>query len=295
MRTRLVRLVSLCVLVLLTVFPSPPLIADFVRGDVNQDGSINLSDVVLHVRALFSGDATLPCADAADSDDSGSLLVTDAIVTLGFLFGDQTLPPPNLGIAGPDPTCDALGCVSTPDPTPAIIINEVHYNHPLADSLEFVELLNRTAYDVDLSGYSFSNGISYTFPDETILPAGELLILAANPESTIWRRVTVPLLGPYTGRFSDKGRTRHARRRTWLPRGVRPLQRPCALAKRCRRVRFFSRTHRSTGARRNVSQLARFDCGSRPHCRYRELYAGYASVSSCHRGFPHPRKPHLKR
>ena len=205
MWTRHVRCGAACALVTLISLPCPRARADFVRGDANQDGSINLADVVLQVRALFTGEAAFPCEDAADADDSGDLLITDPIRTLGFLFDDQVLPPPHLGGPGPDPTCDVLGCASTPDPTPAVIINEIHYNHSSADSLEFVELFNRAPYDVDLTGYSFSNGIEYTFPEESTLSAGGFLVVAANPESSIWNRVEVPVLGPYTGRLSDKG------------------------------------------------------------------------------------------
>jgi hypothetical protein len=82
----------------------------FVRGHVDEDGAVNLSDAVQVFRYLFQGDAEPPCLDAADADDSGFLNLTDGIHILGFLF--QGGPPP----AGPYPTCgsdasaDDLGC-----------------------------------------------------------------------------------------------------------------------------------------------------------------------------------------
>ena len=61
---------------------------------------------------LFRG-AALVCPDAADANDDGALDISDAIMTLGFLFLGMppTLPEPHPN-RGPDPTSDALDCAS---------------------------------------------------------------------------------------------------------------------------------------------------------------------------------------
>lgn len=63
--------------------------------------------------------------------------------------------------------------------TPDIVINEIFYNVPSTDSLEFVELYNNEGVAVDLSGYTFSDGVTYTFPNIT-LNAGEYLVICNN-------------------------------------------------------------------------------------------------------------------
>ena len=61
-----------------------------------------------------------------------------------------------------------------------IVINEIHYNNPGDDTLEFVELYNNDDVAVDMSGYTFSDGIEFTFPENTVLPAGDFLVVAVN-------------------------------------------------------------------------------------------------------------------
>ena len=81
----------------------------FVRGEVNRDGHIDLSDGVAILLVLFAGQTT-SCEDALDSDDNGALEITDAIRLLQFLFlGGQAPPAPFPGI-GEDPTPDDLTC-----------------------------------------------------------------------------------------------------------------------------------------------------------------------------------------
>ncbi len=83
---------------------------DFVRGDANGDERVDLSDAVATLNYLFQGGEKPACLDAADSDDSGDLQITDAIFHLGVLFlGRGPFPAPHLE-CGRDPTRDALGC-----------------------------------------------------------------------------------------------------------------------------------------------------------------------------------------
>lgn len=62
-----------------------------------------------------------------------------------------------------------------------VVISEIHY-HPLGGGrdLEFVELANRTPEPLDLSGWSFTDGISFTFPAETWLEGWSVLVVCAN-------------------------------------------------------------------------------------------------------------------
>ncbi len=65
---------------------------------------------------------------------------------------------------------------------PSVVINEIHYDPDIAtDLVEFIELHNFGSTDVNLSGWYFSDGISYNFPVGSILPAGGYIIVVQNP------------------------------------------------------------------------------------------------------------------
>lgn len=85
----------------------------FVRGDVNLDDRVNVSDVIHLLRHLFVG-WSIRCQDSADANDTGTLDVTDAVVQLEFLFLNGPAFPPPYPQAGIDPTPDELGCDLSP-------------------------------------------------------------------------------------------------------------------------------------------------------------------------------------
>jgi hypothetical protein len=84
---------------------------DFVRGEINLDGAIDIADAVFLLTYLFLGGEGPACADSADVDDSGALEITDAVRLLGHLFLGDAPPPPPHALAGRDPTSDALECL----------------------------------------------------------------------------------------------------------------------------------------------------------------------------------------
>jgi Lamin Tail Domain/Secretion system C-terminal sorting domain/Bacterial Ig domain len=63
-----------------------------------------------------------------------------------------------------------------------IVITEIMYNPPEmgTDSLEYIEIYNAGSTAVNLDGWKFSTGITYTFAG-TSLPAGGYLVLAVKP------------------------------------------------------------------------------------------------------------------
>ena len=86
-------------------------LAVFLRGDCNDDGTVDISDAIFSLGSLFLGDGNPDCVDACDSNDDGAVDISDAIATLGVLFlGNGIIPPPGMTGCGGDPTGDALDC-----------------------------------------------------------------------------------------------------------------------------------------------------------------------------------------
>jgi hypothetical protein len=61
------------------------------------------------------------------------------------------------------------------------VISEIHYNPAVVGQAEYVELTNPGGSQLDLSGYSFSKGFTYTFPESTTLNPGTHLVVASSP------------------------------------------------------------------------------------------------------------------
>jgi hypothetical protein len=82
----------------------------FRRGDVLDDGAFNLTDAILTLNYLFLAGAAPSCLKSADVDDSGEVNLTDAVSLLNHLFLEGPEPAPPLASCGRDPTPDDLGC-----------------------------------------------------------------------------------------------------------------------------------------------------------------------------------------
>ena len=90
--------------------------AQFIRGDSNLDGQVDISDPVALLGILFLGNEDPGCADAQDANDSGEADISDAIFTLTYLFAGGRMPPPPFGECGCDETDDdALDCQTAPE------------------------------------------------------------------------------------------------------------------------------------------------------------------------------------
>ncbi len=86
---------------------------NFIRGDTNADGDVNVSDALAIFNSLFTSAGPVGCDDSADSNDDGAVDISDGLYTLLFLFADGPPPPaPGHEECGPDPTADAIGCLA---------------------------------------------------------------------------------------------------------------------------------------------------------------------------------------
>ena len=90
--------------------------SQFIRADSNDDGNVNIADVVCTLLFLFGGDDGVcrldTCLDARDSNDDGQVNISDALFHLNVFFtdGQRQIPSP-FPDCGLDPTPgDPLGC-----------------------------------------------------------------------------------------------------------------------------------------------------------------------------------------
>jgi len=127
--------------------------ASFFRGTVD--------DVRIYDRALSEEEAqelmdlATPDPCCADLDDDGNVNLSDFTLLAENWRKKGILP---------------------------VTINEIHSRPDVKTELvEFVELYNPGATDVNLSGWYFCDGISYQFPPESILPGHGYIVVAQNP------------------------------------------------------------------------------------------------------------------
>jgi hypothetical protein len=67
----------------------------FHRGDSDNNGSLQLTDAVRILNFLFLGTGQIDCMDAADADNNGTVQLTDAVRILNVLFlGVGSIPDP---------------------------------------------------------------------------------------------------------------------------------------------------------------------------------------------------------
>ncbi|MBN2474881.1 MAG: lamin tail domain-containing protein [Pirellulales bacterium] len=87
------------------------------------------------------------------------------------------------------------------------VFNEIMYNPAgdTDDTLEWIELYNQMAVDMDLEGWSIEGGIDFTFPDRTYIPGHGFLVVAASPAALQAETGYAGALGPFTGRLSNSG------------------------------------------------------------------------------------------
>ena len=98
-------------------------------------------------------------------------------------------------------------CVCTSN----VVINEIHYDPDVkTEAVEFIELYNTETTHIDLSGWHFSDGISYAFPAGAIISARGYVIVAVSPIQLFakWggtRTGVSPnlIFGPFQGRLAN--------------------------------------------------------------------------------------------
>ncbi|MBB07482.1 MAG: hypothetical protein CMN03_04380 [Roseibacillus sp.] len=93
--------------------------------------------------------------------------------------------------------------VGTPATADHLAISEIHY-HPVGDApTEFIELINISTEDLDLTGVTFTNGIEFTFPETTMLAPGERILVVQDVTAF---EIAYGLGLPIAGAFANETR-----------------------------------------------------------------------------------------
>ena len=87
-----------------------------------------------------------------------------------------------------------------------VVINEIMY-HPTDanETLEWVELYNQLSADMDLTGWRLADGIDFEFTDNTVLEAGQYLVVAKSPEALQNATGFDKAIGPFARRLNNAG------------------------------------------------------------------------------------------
>jgi len=93
-----------------------------------------------------------------------------------------------------------------------LALTELMYNPPGFGSfpgsdLEFLELKNIGTNILDLSGLTFTAGITFTFANNTLLNPGQFFVLARNAGAFAAKYPGVPVEGVYAGQLDNSGET----------------------------------------------------------------------------------------
>jgi hypothetical protein len=91
-----------------------------------------------------------------------------------------------------------------------LALTELMYHPPdvgstNSEEFEFLELKNSGTNTLDLSGLTFSSGITFTCTNGTMLAPGEFFVLARNAAAFAAKYPGVPLRGIYTGKLDNGG------------------------------------------------------------------------------------------
>jgi hypothetical protein len=100
----------------------------------------------------------------------------------------------------------ASGVAYADTPDAVVTFNEIHYNPAEGQDAEWVELHNQMAVNVDISGWSLTDGVNYTLPTGTVIPGGGFLLVAKDPNHPSLSGIS-GVKGPFTGNLSNSGET----------------------------------------------------------------------------------------
>jgi hypothetical protein len=175
-------------------------------GQHPQDGS-GSSD------AVPPADSGTPPSDAAGPGDGTG--PADPGTPPDGAAPTDVLPAADAPTIPPDLAGDVPADPDAPLPSPAVVFSEIMY-HPvredaLIDRHEFLEIHNRAAVTVDVSGWRVLGDVQFTFPPGSILPATGYRVIAKDRAALMaipsYALAAADIVGEYAGQLDNGGAT----------------------------------------------------------------------------------------
>src|SRR5438128_2039397 len=87
-----------------------------------------------------------------------------------------------------------------------VVFNEIMY-HPATNepALEWIELHNQMAVNMDISGWSLAGDVQFRFAEGTVVPGGAYVVVAISPTALAAASGYTEAFGPFSGRLSNSG------------------------------------------------------------------------------------------
>ncbi|MBL8618617.1 MAG: lamin tail domain-containing protein [Deltaproteobacteria bacterium] len=171
-------------------------------------------DLPLPAGAVGAGDLLL--LDGLDPLEEGELLwladgASGAVLDAGRV---AAAPRARLEPFGPAlrPTPPTPGAPNLVELTEDIVIHEImyHRNPRVEEGLpfeerpeEWIELFNRGEAPVDLGGWRLVDAVGFTFPADTVLAPGGLLVVARDAAALVALHPDAPIIGDWEGSLSN--------------------------------------------------------------------------------------------
>lgn len=119
------------------------------------------------------------------------------------------------------------GAPNSSPASPSVVINEIFY-HPISDDSreEFVELHNPGSAAVDVSGWAFTDGITYTIPQGRSIPARGYLVIARDAAHLLALNPglsSATVVGDFDGKLSNSGERLTLARPVQAGNGITPM------------------------------------------------------------------------
>ncbi|MFT3788537.1 MAG: CotH kinase family protein [Tepidisphaeraceae bacterium] len=183
----------------------------YVNGLINRGGIVNAGTAVTltDLNAGTSGDTIYYTLDGTDPRTSGGGVSSSALAYTGAIPITSTKTV-TLRVKN-GTTWSAKDSATYVVETNGLRLTEINFQ-PVAGTYsageyEYLEFYNANTQPLDISGYKVTTGIVYTFPSNTVLAAGEYIVVAKNVAAFQSRYgTTARVVGPFTsGSLANEG------------------------------------------------------------------------------------------
>ncbi len=155
-----------------TVVDASTVVVDF-NEDVEETSAQEIENYYIYSRTVLVTNAV--------RDDVDNSKVT--LTVTGLTYGNFTIEINDVeDLSGNGTDGESFNFTYTEPALIELVINEINYNPPEAgtDTLEFIEIYNAGDSEVDLEGFYFGAGVTYTFLSGDVVAANDYFVVAVN-------------------------------------------------------------------------------------------------------------------